>query len=321
MKQTIGWSNILPWSTFWRTSAPVRSKGFDTLSRPQTDPQADDQEDGLNILRRGAPQGGLVLHWLSCTFFISVSAVFDSTESFSFSGNLLTYARVAVGFFIGLIFPIFGKKKFGEPLLREWKPGKQPRWLKHIAVSWLLGLIYSGVNIVILILSALGPYINTDGKERKIKGWLYPVITGLFWLGSLLYYFLFLRSPTISAVRLAGVRSSFNLHGKDDTGENRLGRRCDLCEVLEHKEHRHSRDGYRTFLEFHFPEGDRGRNLLYQFFGGPNANHHSDLRLDNAWTSCRDWVYGLFEKGKQRVLPQHNDNPVAGEEQDMEMQG
>ena len=57
-----------------------------------------DEEHNELVLRTGAPQGGIALHWISCVFFICVSAAIDSiTEAISFSSLLLAYGHAIVG--------------------------------------------------------------------------------------------------------------------------------------------------------------------------------------------------------------------------------
>ncbi|KAF2184946.1 hypothetical protein K469DRAFT_167604 [Zopfia rhizophila CBS 207.26] len=105
VKQTIAWANILPWSSFWRTSAPVRSKEPKDAIEMQGLLSQTTGDDGESIptLRTGAPQGGIALHWLACVFYISVSSVISEvTEAILFSGLLLTYGHAIVGSEFGL---------------------------------------------------------------------------------------------------------------------------------------------------------------------------------------------------------------------------
>jgi hypothetical protein len=92
VKQTIAWANILPWSTLWRSSAPVRLKERENL---------DDMhylEELISNRRNAAPQGGIILHWIGCIFYIAVSSAIPIIgEAISFSGQLLTYAHALAG--------------------------------------------------------------------------------------------------------------------------------------------------------------------------------------------------------------------------------
>ncbi|OCK81272.1 hypothetical protein K432DRAFT_392315 [Lepidopterella palustris CBS 459.81] len=284
VKQTIAWTNILPWSTFWRTSAPVRPrepKSAIEMQRllSQTTPEDDDQSDGP-VLRTGAPQGGLALHWASCVFFICVSAsISNITEAISFSGQLLTYGHAIVGVFIGLFFPKLASVPYTLPENRGWDPQELPWWLCPRVCQWILGWLYAIGSIVILILAAIGPYVNTDGTTRQVKGWYYPAIMFTFFVAfAIPYYFSFIASEERSLVKVADVKLSRKQHGVHD--ELNLRRQCDFCAELNSKPHRHARDGYLNFNELHFPKKDTGRNFLYWFFGGPKERHYPDIRLD-----------------------------------------
>lgn len=57
-----------------------------------------DPGDDRPVLRTGAPQGGIALHWLACIFYISMSSAISTVaEAIAFSGLLLTYAHSMVG--------------------------------------------------------------------------------------------------------------------------------------------------------------------------------------------------------------------------------
>jgi len=68
----------------------------------------DDQGDRISIWRTAAPQGGIILHWIACVFYISLSsAIHVVGEAASFSGYLLTYAHsIAAGGLYANNFPI-----------------------------------------------------------------------------------------------------------------------------------------------------------------------------------------------------------------------
>lgn len=99
VKQTVAWANILPWSPFWRTSAPVRVKELkDAYEMQRLLYQRDEDGEPISIWRTAAPQGGIILHWIACIFYISLSSVITSIpEAISFSGLLLTYAHAIAG--------------------------------------------------------------------------------------------------------------------------------------------------------------------------------------------------------------------------------
>lgn len=123
VKHIIAWSNILPWSKFWRSSAPIRSKEPKDAIEMQTliSRTTDDTGKDVHTLRTGTPQGGIALHWIACVFYISVSSAIylhrkrspgldDDTikkfeqeeqsvilEAISFPGLLNTYSHSCVG--------------------------------------------------------------------------------------------------------------------------------------------------------------------------------------------------------------------------------
>lgn len=91
VKQIAGWVNILPFSSIWRKTAPIRVRF----------PQA---PSDVFIIRRGTPQGGIILHWLICVFWICVSAVYRNIEQgISLPADLMVYAH----FFVEGMCPSF----------------------------------------------------------------------------------------------------------------------------------------------------------------------------------------------------------------------
>jgi hypothetical protein len=58
----------------------------------------DDNEEPISHWRTAAPQGGIILHWIGCIFYIAVSSAIPIIgEAISFSGQLLTYAHAIAG--------------------------------------------------------------------------------------------------------------------------------------------------------------------------------------------------------------------------------
>ena len=160
-------------------------------------------------------------------------------------------------------------------------------------MQWGLGLIYATGSLVILVLTAIGPYVNTDGSARKVKGWYYPMIMFSFLGLSIIYYTIFLAGGKYSAVQAAGVKRSKKQHGKDDA--EILIRQCDFCQKFDGNPHRHARDGYQDFFEFHFPKKDSGRNPLYWLFGGSKEKHYPDIRLDEILPGLWDWPKSVWD--------------------------
>lgn len=167
-------------------------------------------------------------------------------------------------------------------------------WLKPRLCQILFGCIYAAGSATILALAAIGPYKNTDGKNRSIKGWYYTVITSGFLAGSVLYYYLLLAKPRSSLVRLAGVQLVRKQHGIGDKAD--LIRQCDMC--IYHaqsnqgtsKEHRHAIYGYLHYNDLRFPRRSQGKNLLYWIFGGPNERHYVKFDLGNHVATVRNKV-------------------------------
>lgn len=123
-----------------------------------------------------------------------------------------------------------------------------------------------------MVLAAIGPYKNTNGTTRSVKGWFYPVITFSFLAFSMIYYCIFLASEKSSGVSIAGVTLKRRRHGVDDNSI--LMRQCDMCKEYERgEEHRHLRDGYLYFNELILRQQGQRRNPLYWLFGGQNEEH------------------------------------------------
>jgi hypothetical protein len=329
VKQIIGWTNILPWSTFWRSTAPVRSKEPRDAFEMQNLLSRTSNDNGQAVRRTGAPQGGIALHWIACIFYISVSSAIyirreqspdmdaDALkkleqekqsailEAISFSGLLNTYAHSCMAVVVGLGFLLLRKRQYKLKEARGWNPGDTPWYLAKLSVQYLLGFLYASGSIVILVLSAIGPYKNSNGSARVVKGWFYPVITFSFLALSMVYYCIFLASETSNSVSIAGVHLKRQRHGVDDN--QNITRQCDSC--VDHdpgEEHRHANNGYVYFNELNFRQKDKGRNLLYWLFGGPKERHHLDLHLDEYVDEAKEGIHKVLRgiwTGGQRLLP------------------
>jgi amino acid transporter len=296
VKQTIAWTNILPWSPFLRTSAPMRSRGHcETMEmRPLIPQSINETSRPQPTLRIGTPQGGIVLHWVVCVFYICISAAIPAvTEAISFPGLLVSYGHAIVGAIIGLFFPKFRTIEYKIPKERRWDPGELPRWLRPKPSQYLLGLVSAAGNIVILVLAAIGPYKNADGTTRAIKGWYFTVTSFGLLAFSVAYYAIFLASETSTGVQIAGVNLKRQQHGDGDNLD--VTRQCEVCVYREPGvAHRHARDGYLYYNELKFPVPDKGTSFLYLIFGGPKERHHPSLHL-------RDYVASLCGEAK-RIL-------------------
>lgn len=93
VKQSIGWANILPWSSIWRRRGPLYpSYDWQARSNNVTELGFAFSQRALN--RPGTPEGGVMLHWLVSVFYIVLSAVYANvSDAIAFSGNLLVFAH------------------------------------------------------------------------------------------------------------------------------------------------------------------------------------------------------------------------------------
>lgn len=169
-----------------------------------------------------------------------------------------------------------------------------PWWLAPRACQFLFGWIYCAGSIAILALAAIGPYVNTDGKSRSIKGWYYTVITVGFLALSVVYYFVFFASPTTTGVHLAGVNLKRQEHGVDDN--TNLMRQCDMCITYdEGVAHRHAIYGYRHYIDLNFRPNKKGRSFLYWVFGGPKERHQPNLDIGEYVVKAKKNTSGVVQ--------------------------
>jgi hypothetical protein len=93
VKQTIGWTGVLPWSSIWRRSAPVREK-YKTLGADVENPHSNNETP---VISKGTPEGGIILHWIVSVFFVIISIGVHPVETaISFAGPLLVYGHFFV---------------------------------------------------------------------------------------------------------------------------------------------------------------------------------------------------------------------------------
>lgn len=167
--------------------------------------------------------------------------------------------------------------KFDVHKDRGWSQGELPRWLKPRPCQYLLGWIYASSSLAIIILAAVGPYVDANGKNSVIKGWYYPTITFGFLGFSIIYYLVFFASVNNTWLRLASVRLARKEHGVDDNDSR--DRKCEFCAKYgSGRAHRHTEYGYLQYFELKFDE-NKDRNFLYWFFGGPKESHRPSFRL------------------------------------------
>lgn len=93
VKQTIAWAGILPWSSIWRRSAPLRLK-YSVVYRPDS---SYPQQDERPTLRKGTPEGGIILHWIVTFLYICITAAIHPLDTaISVTGQLLVYGHFFV---------------------------------------------------------------------------------------------------------------------------------------------------------------------------------------------------------------------------------
>lgn len=96
VKQSIGWTNILPWSWLWRRTGPLRPKySWRDIEHGQREVALIFDQDALT--HPGSPEGGVILYWLTTVVWICLSASStDTTYAVGFSGNMLVYGHFFV---------------------------------------------------------------------------------------------------------------------------------------------------------------------------------------------------------------------------------
>ena len=102
----------------------------------------------------GTPRGALILHWLSSV--ILVLATPNSTDGYSFILGLFTYGHLIVGVFLGLgLWRLSSRMALNTT--QKWKPN----YLKNEFIRRATGLLFVGINIFVLVVSALPHAKNT----------------------------------------------------------------------------------------------------------------------------------------------------------------
>jgi hypothetical protein len=216
VKQTIGKSNVIPWSKTWKAESP-----FNTTPR----------QGALNIRDTPTPQGGLILHWIGGVVLISAtSKIKNLSEAISFPGNLQAYGAGWVGskvfypsynwrlanlngeVFISIGFLLLDRRAIREPTQRNWnrtsdgRPILQPAWLRHTFSKWGLAIAYFCVNTFIVVMPLIPPYRDSNGTELEVKGWYYITIVVCIFTSACIYYITTIGNPQRTLLSLAGVR-------------------------------------------------------------------------------------------------------------------
>lgn len=112
VKQSIGWTNILPLSRIWKRSGPLRPTYEKVPQREVGDIDVTlTFGDESPYTYPGTPEGGIILHWVMTVVFICLTAAFESIrKGMSFTGDLLVYGH----------FFIEGEPAVKTPLREFW---------------------------------------------------------------------------------------------------------------------------------------------------------------------------------------------------------
>lgn len=308
VKQSIGWTNVLPWSWLWRRTGPLRPSYNWRQVNAHHEIALTFDRDALT--HPGSPEGGVILYWLTTVVWICLTASSTNTPyAVSFSGNMLIYGHFFVEALVGMGFIWFDpyQDRFqttGYPALNWYsKDGdRNPAWwmrqkaategqywslrrLRDGPLQTLLGIIIIAFSLVIVISDLWHP----DGRVA-----LY-VVGGVLLLGWL-YWWVFVRYESARHVfRFLGYEMMQYTHGVDDF-PNDPTRVCHWCFTL-HAGHRHPHDSYLTYNEFLLRGKPRPR-FLYTIFGdGSEAAY-----LIQSWSDFKSALRGILSPDEANSL-------------------
>ncbi|KAI8716964.1 hypothetical protein NCS52_00991200 [Fusarium sp. LHS14.1] len=176
VKQAIGQAEILPWSRYLKKD--------DIIQRNPSGPAED-------AFLYKSPQGGLIVHWIMSVVVISATAGSHGVmEAVFIPGYIQTYIQC---FFLGVLALGFFNLKSRERAL--WPKGAETRRESRgfIARALLLPtiLLYAGLNLAILVINAIPPYLAGDGEDSDFAGFIFPALLGGLLVVSTAYYVLF----------------------------------------------------------------------------------------------------------------------------------
>ncbi|KAF2993477.1 hypothetical protein E8E14_000895 [Neopestalotiopsis sp. 37M] len=279
VKQSIGWTNILPWSWLWRRTGPLRPKySWREVDHGQREVALIFDKDALT--HPGSPEGGVILYWLTTVVWICLSASStDTTYAVGFSGNMLVYGHFFVEGLVGIGFIWFDpyQERFqntGYPAL-DWyrtesdrnpapwmrqnpaEPGKY--WslsrLRDGPLQTLLGIVILAFSLIIVIADLLRP-----------EGLTALEVVGGVLVAGWIYWWLFVRYESAKRVfKFFGYQLIPYTHGEEDLDIDPPTRICHWCITLR-AGHRHPHDSYLSFNEFLLLGKPRPR-FLYTIFG------------------------------------------------------
>ncbi|KAK1990930.1 hypothetical protein LX36DRAFT_376242 [Colletotrichum falcatum] len=281
VKQSIAWANILPFSSIWRRSGPLRAK-FEKSRRADNagiyvsvflGDQGDNEEQRRDNQAKfaytypGTPEGGIVLHWIVTVFYIVITIPMKNlSDAIDLSANLLVYGHFFVEAFVAAGFIWF------DPVQRAqlphhyptpgWLPGNRganppSRWMRTQPFSLTIPGLTNGIGQTVLgllvsILSAA--IVLADISEQKGQVG-FGIVCGLLCL-AWLYWFLLIREGPARKHLYDWFDYDVQLksHGLDDHDDP--SRFCNFCDHFLRRsqpaadltsEHRHPHYSYLKF--------------------------------------------------------------------------
>lgn len=278
VKQSIGWANILPWSSTWRRQGPIRPEYRIEEARPGRR-ELVCAYPGRAFNRPGTPEGGIILHWCMTIIYICATAGYRNlSDAAIFANQILVYGHFFSEAAVGLLFVRIGAFGFRTgpvvyfPAL-DWhqtprideQAGNPPKWLRPSFAPWLgpaiLGLGVFSSSFVAIAAACVEP----SGRI------LLYVVIGVLSTG-VLYWCLFVRFESGQAVyRSLGFEMSTRIHGVDDTDDPL--RVCDWCATLN-CEHRHPNESYYSYnvIRPGSKSKSSGARILNWVFSGSSRN-------------------------------------------------
>ncbi|KAF0322400.1 hypothetical protein GQ607_010278 [Colletotrichum asianum] len=259
VKQSIGWTNILPLSFYWRRSGPLQPQ-YQRISRDNRSDRIAvrlslPNSNGFSYI--GTPEGGIVLHWIVTVFYICVTASINSLDkAISFSANLLVYGHFFIEALVGLGFTWFKPidlrpRPKGYPA-RRWFPDDdlpdRGRWMRDkdwnkfdqspgifkLAIKWLSsGLFQTVIGLLVAILSGVLIVLEAIPTGSPTAwGFVNLIVTMAIMLAAAVYWAFLV--PAASSDGCSKTRFGFDLllstHGiNDETDPERI---CYFCEIF-----------------------------------------------------------------------------------------
>jgi amino acid transporter len=162
IKQSIGFGNVLPWSSFWKKDSP-KLFGSENLDQDR------------------APKGGLVLHWIMSVALIGASTSINSAlEAINLSALLRTYSHCIILVVIGIAVLRLPSRardldagSQAHAHAQERLNEENPSWdwdfrLRNCKGGWRaipagFAIIYAAFNFTVVIVTAIPPYSGQDG--------------------------------------------------------------------------------------------------------------------------------------------------------------